>query len=67
MTDEEFPKWPELERLGEMPEWLARLDDDAEVQAALGEAIDGLQGAKLSRCAPQARGVDRPLHDCLGR
>jgi len=49
MMDAELPNWPELERLGEMPEWLARLDDDAEVQAALGEAIGGLQSAKLSR------------------
>ena len=49
MMDEELPNWPELERLGEMPEWLARLDDDAEVQAALAEAIGGLQSAKLSR------------------
>ena len=39
---------PGLEPLGEMPDWLARLDDDAEVQAALVEAIDGVQGAKLS-------------------
>ena len=41
--------WAGLQRLGEMPEWLARLDDDAKVRATLGDAIDGLQNAKLSR------------------
>ncbi|MDQ3218658.1 MAG: hypothetical protein M3Q18_12580 [Actinomycetota bacterium] len=49
MMDAKDHKWPGLERLGEMPEWLARLDNDIEVQAALSDAIGGLQSAKLSR------------------
>jgi hypothetical protein len=38
-----------LERLGNMPQWLRRLDDHREVHAALAEAIPGLQKSKLSR------------------
>ena len=48
--------WEGLARLAEMPDWLAVFDDPARVEAALGQALPGLRGAKLSavRLKPEA-------------
>jgi hypothetical protein len=45
-----------LARLAQMPDWLAVFDDPARVSAALGEAVPGLRGAKVSavRLKPEA-------------